>query len=75
MLYSELEDYAIGLLALVRRVVSINYDETTKDIKVTERSTLDMPKEYVYVEETEEGVAGSGTFELRDRHNKKIGGN
>ena len=30
MLYSELEDYAIGLLALVRRVVSINYDETTK---------------------------------------------
>ena len=51
MLYSELEDYAIGLLALVRRVVSINYDETTKDIKVTERSTLDMPKDYVYVEE------------------------
>ena len=75
MLYSELEDYAIGLLALVRRVVSINYDETTKDIKVTERSTLDMPKEYVYVEETEEGVVGAGTFELYDRHNKKIGGN
>jgi len=51
MLYSELEDYAIGLLALVRRVVSINYDDTTKDIKVTERNILDIPKEYVYVEE------------------------
>ena len=51
MLYGELEDYITCLFALVRRVVSINYDETTSDIIVTERSLVDIPKEYVYVEE------------------------
>lgn len=51
MLYSEIEDYVIGLLALVRRVVSINYDEATNDILVTERGLVEIPKEYVYVED------------------------
>lgn len=49
MLYSELEDYAIGLLALVRRVVSINYDETTKvKLKNTAISEYDKDAELDY---------------------------
>ena len=51
MLYSELEDYIICLFSLVRRVVSINYDETTNEIKVGERGVVELPKEWVYVEE------------------------
>ena len=51
MLYGELEDYVTGLFALVRRVVSINYDETTNEIKIGERGVVELPKEWVYVEE------------------------
>lgn len=51
MLYSELEDYVTALFALVRRVVSINYDEATSAVKVTERGLIELPREYVYVEE------------------------
>ena len=51
MLYGELEDYVTGLFALVRRVVSINYDETTNEIKIGERGVVELPKEWAYVEE------------------------
>ena len=51
MLYSEIEDYVTALFALVRRVTSINFDEKSNDIIVTERGLTEIPREYVYVEE------------------------
>ena len=52
MLYGELEDYTTALFALVRRIVSITSDETTNQIKVTERSLTELPRDFVHVEES-----------------------
>ena len=50
-------------------------DSVKADLTSGEWASKWERKDWSMVDETEEGVAGSGTFELRDRHNKKIGGN
>lgn len=50
-------------------------DSVKADLTSGEWASKWERKDWSMVEETEEGVVGAGTFELYDRHNKKIGGN